>query len=427
MATSIIQRLEDFERRQGRSSAPDPAPAAEDEGGGRSGFAQAFPHLGAFTEGLTGSLTLGAVKPTQQRDFLSTEGAAETVGMIVGEVPFWWVGGRVAKTLITAARGTKAMTTSAAFGKTVKVAEKHGKEVGEAAGALGVTTGRDIMSDDPRDDITPFQVAIDMSLPFASSVVKVGKRFGERKKELANAAKHAARMARAHERRIRNAHAAKSPADIRAERQKDLDVVLGETSVHDARQADLEAAFPSPSTEVSRTVPQTSSLSASELAELKQKDLDAVFDAMDPEDASVVREMEELFTLRSGDEAHIEEILTMYRQGAPLKDLLNLHTKDDIADYLALSRKYPINKPAVQTWEEVAARRKDSDMLMVKELVIGRMRPLKNVQRPVLEGADAVSAARRPASPQDNVAKVTRTIDHSAMPETYMVKCPGGI
>jgi hypothetical protein len=223
-------------------------------------------------------------------------------------------------------------------------------------------------------------------------------------------------MARAHERRIRNAHAAKSPADIRAERQKDLDLVLGETAVHDARQADLEAAFPSPSTKVSRTVPQTSSLSASELAELKQKDLDAVFDAMDPEDASVVREMEELFTLRSGDEAHIEEILTMYR-----------HTKDDIADYLALSRKYPINKPAVQTWEEVAARRKDSDMLMVKELVIGRMRPLKNVQRPVLEGADAVSAARRPASPQDNVAKVTRAIDHSAMPETYMVKCPGGI
>ena len=383
----------------------------------RQNFSKAFPHLSAFTEGVTDAVSLGMVKPTQKRDFLSTEGAAETAGMILGEIPFWLTGGIVAKKLIgVAAKAADAGRMSAAFGKTVKIAKRHGTEVGEAAGAIGVTAGRAAVSDDPRDDITPFGLAIDVTLPFAMSAVKLGKRFGERKKELQSAAKKAASMQREHERFIRNAHSTKMK--VHTSRQEDLDATLGPIAEHEAKQADLGVAFKAP-------LKTSQALDSAQEHARRQQDLDDVFDAMDPEDVRVLKELEDLFTLTSGDEAHIESILGLYRQGAPIQDLLNLNHADDIADYLQLQRTYPINRPAIQGWEEMAKRRKDSDMLIVKELVIGRMRPLKNVHRPIVEGAEDYTKKSRQNETDANLRQLeSRMNAETGLIDVDMVRCP---
>lgn len=365
----------------------------------RPEFARAFPHLAAFTEGLTDAVSLGMVKPTQKRDFLSTEGAAEVAGMIVGEIPFWLTGGFVAKKLIgVAVRTANAGKMSAAFGKTVKLAQKHGVEIGEAAGAIGVTAGRDVVSDDPADDLTPFNVAIDVSLPFAMSAVKLGKRFGARKKELQAKVASAAKSRRAHERFVANAHASESEV-----RKLAVSDAASDSDIHIAREADLNNAF----------------------------------DSFRPEDAKIGAEMENLFTVHGGDNAgHLEMLYALFRQGAPLDDLYLLHHADDIADYLQLQRTYPINRPAIKTWEDVAKERKSTDMLLVKELLRGRMRSHRSITKPTIEGDDLKAAAKRPGAPttqrqiQQNQADAnlrqleSRMNAETGLIDVDMVRCP---
>ena len=94
-------------------------------------FVTAFPNANAFVEGVADAVTLGYKKPKKARDFFSLEGGAQTAGMIVGEIPFWLIGGGVAKTIIS--RGlrsgsavSKAVESAGAFGNTLKLATKYG-------------------------------------------------------------------------------------------------------------------------------------------------------------------------------------------------------------------------------------------------------------------------------------------------------------
>jgi hypothetical protein len=300
------------------SAPPDgiqPEPAGQN-------FAEENPHLNAFARGLGNSATLGAVDLATDEIF-TTEGMAQLAGQAVGEIPFWFVGGKL--TSMALRQGAKSIRAieqaGGAFGKVAKFTRVHGVNVGQAATAVGVDVGRAVVGNDP-DALSASRLALDVSMPFASSIIKIARTRGVHR--------------RAQE---RLSHA------------------------HDANTARVNA-------EISGEAP----LSVAE-HRVKQAELNQAYDALTPEDANILRQMDDVFTAHGGDPGHIESQMNLIRMGAPIDEVAVLHNIDDVGEYLQFHRNYPINKPAAKTtWREIATTRQNQDLSVIRERLTIRNR-----------------------------------------------------
>lgn len=387
--------LDDFEKRVGiqqeNTQAPAPTPAEPPPMPEKNmmavvnqpEFTKAFPNATAFLEGIKDSVTFGASSPSKTRDLLSAEGMAEAAGMVVGEIPFWMVGGGVAKTLIS--KGIKAGRRAAqaaegvgVFGKTVKLLKNHGVAIGEAGTAVGVDVGRATIGGD-EDALSPFRLAVDVSVPFAQSLMKIGKTRGVRKAQLEEQAVAATRMAEAREKFMQNVH-------------NPIPKVIGDT-------------------------PEG-------IRYIKQRELDEVFKALPDEDAQAAQELSKVFTVVSGDEKHVENLMDLYRQGAPLDEIKHLHNIDDIADYKMLKSKYPINNPETNQWKIRAEQRQDQDTYIVKEMLIMNQRGKQGVMVPEIPTDDAIGLAKK--RPSEQMSETLNGLDDTGMLEQKMQKSISG-
>ena len=178
-------RVSPQEEQPGARSQAAFQPAAEREEVDSSSIfnQEEFPLTAAFGQGLAESLSLGIID-APEREMWSAEGVAQIAGEIVGEIPFWVVGGGLTKMLLV--RGAKSLQTAAAaggaFGKAAKLTMAHGVAAGEAATAVGVDVGRAFIGDE-EGMLSPSRMAINVSVPFAQSLFRIAKTRGTRQAE----------------------------------------------------------------------------------------------------------------------------------------------------------------------------------------------------------------------------------------------------
>lgn len=211
------------------------------------------PFAKGFAEGAVDAVTLGLVDlPGEPEGAAGTAG--EIAGMIVGEIPFWLIGGGVAKQLVG---------RSVRLAKLAAAAPRAFPAVGQAAGAVGIDVGRSVIGGD-EDALSPLRLGIDVSVPFAASLLK---------KPLTRAAK-----------------------------------------------------------EVS---PSTSTFGPNLTAAQKQgaSNLEKVSQGMTKNDALRARGYDTTFMTFVDDSSRVDAVMNLWRQGAPLDDLVRLHSAQEVIDY----------------------------------------------------------------------------------------------
>jgi hypothetical protein len=257
--------------------------------------------------GVIDALTLGVVQGDVPKGMAG--GAGQLVGLIAGEIPFFLIGGTIAK---AAVKGSVYAAKIAA-----KAPRMFGASV-EVATAMGVDVGRSTIGGE-EDVFTPLRIGANVALPFAGSLlrkaVKKPKPWSER---------------------------TWSYIEGTGPTTQKMDTLTR----HDAAAAMVHGA--------------------------KEADLLHAFKALDTDDAQVIIARQSLYNYKSGDPVHIEQLMDLARQGAPMDDLFTLPHPDDIIDYVRFSSiPQGRNKTsAVSRWKS----REGKDLSIVKDQLTARYR-----------------------------------------------------